>query len=208
MQEPSDHPPVSNGSRRPSKDTLNLIIAVSAVLISAASFVAAYMQSDAAYRQVEAETWPFLQLDNGNIDGRERMIYLRLENVGVGPAKIERFTLFLDGKPVKSLPHLMRQCCAPDEQGSEDALDKRRIDSTTDSPSPRILPSGGSVDLFMVPFEGNDQLLWQKLNKARHRLKAYGCYCSLLGDCYETDFETEPVEVAACYRNRETDYVG
>lgn len=199
----------SKRSRRPSKDTLNLIIAVSAVLISAASFVAAYMQSDAAYRQVKAETWPFLQLENGNIDddSNEQAVYLRIENVGVGPAKIENFVLTFKDREVHDLGDLLRACCLEEAKGAE--AKSMPISAVTNSVAPTILPAGGGdIKLFKVPYEGNDRALWHALNEVRRELRATSCYCSLLGDCYETDFASEPVEVDACTRRDKRGFTG
>lgn len=208
-------PPVSRGSRRPSKDTLNLIIASCAVLISAASFVAAYLQSDAAYRQVKAETWPYLQLESSNFDTttNSSVISLRLENAGVGPANVKSFTLYYDNQVVKTFWHFAQACCGAEGSDIRTTIGDY-VQQSPDAPivtasvSGTILPSGAGKNLFIVPRTNSNEALWSKLNSVRHKLTAKSCYCSLLGECYLTDFKTDPVEVHICPANKDPEYSG
>ncbi|WP_417462639.1 hypothetical protein [Kordiimonas sp.] len=198
-----------------SKDTLNLVVAVCAVLISAASFVATYLQSDAAYRQVKAETWPYLQLSSSNYDVQSdsKVISLNLENAGVGPAAVKSFTLFYDNQPVETVWHLMLACCA-DKGTDRMTFVQSYIDGSPDAPiitsgvSGQIMPSGNGASLFIVPRDASNADLWDVFDKARHKLRGKACYCSLLGECYQTDFRSDPVEVKVCPANPHKDYNG
>ena len=54
---------------------------------------------DANYRMVAASSWPYLQLESGNGDqDGQPTITLELQNAGVGPAKVETFELFWQGR--------------------------------------------------------------------------------------------------------------
>ncbi len=200
---------------RLSKDTLNLIIAACAVLISAASFVATYLQSDAAYRQVKAETWPYLQLSSSNYDmgSDSKVISLNLENAGVGPAAVKSFTLYYDKQPVETVWHLLLACCT-DEGTDRMTFVQAYIDGSPEAPiitsgaSGQIMPSGNGAGLFIMPRDASNAELWERLDKARHKLEGRACYCSLLEECYMTDFKSDPVEVKMCPANPHKNYNG
>ncbi|MEI8643908.1 hypothetical protein P4S60_16800 [Pseudoalteromonas sp. Hal040] len=49
-------------------ERLNLFLALCAIIISAASFYATYLQASAAERQVKAATWPWLEVMTGNFN--------------------------------------------------------------------------------------------------------------------------------------------
>lgn len=197
---------------RPSKDTLNLIVAVCAVLISAASFVATYVQSEAALQEVKAETWPFLQIDHGNVDPDTNAddIYYYLENAGVGPAYVKSFILRYEDKPVLSFPNFVRTCCLAEGEkiGATTAEGSVQVRGVTDTPSNLILPSGGQVAVFVVQSEKNSQEIWKRIDNARWKLKAKACYCSILEECFETNFVDDPIEVKVCRRDPELEYSG
>ena len=180
--------------KRPSKDHLNFVIAVSAVLISAASFIATYVQSEASLNQVKAETWPYLQVEHGNVnDDLAREIYYKLENVGVGPAKVKSFRIKMQDRYLRDTFHLV-------ELIFEDGLDLNCKNGCllTNTVSPKILPQGDVLTVFSM-FPDEDNLpLWYTLNTVRWRLQPEACYCSLLDECYETNFDTEPTPVDEC----------
>ncbi len=179
--------------KRPSKDNLNLVIAACAVFISAASFIATYVQSDAALNQVKAETWPYLQIDHGNTnEALEREVFYKLENVGVGPAKIKSFRLRIENKYLKNANDMVRVLY------SSEGLDCRVACIISDTIAPKILPQGGEVQAFFIPYNEESLGLWHTINTMRWSLKAEACYCSLLDDCFETDFKADPVEVDEC----------
>ncbi len=187
------------------KENVNLMVAICAVLISAASFYATYVQSDAAERQVKAETWPYLQIDNGNydLDTQEHKLYMRVENAGVGPAHLKQFQLYYKNQPVRNILRAALLCCADegdtvlDESGQ---VREKFNNFITGDVVPRIIPAGEHKLVFSLMQTEANRDLWSRLDRARFDLTATGCYCSLLDDCFETDFEAEPVPVKACRR--------
>lgn len=187
-----------------SLDSLNLIIAVSAVLISAASFIATYIQSEASLKQVKAETWPYLQIDSGNFNSerREQIITYKVENAGVGPADLKQFEIHYRGQVVSDVLDLIDKCCAAEQAEISGAS------LTTDSPSPSIIPAGDDQLAFSMHFTPETEKLWLALDKARWELEARGCYCSLLDECFETDFKSEPKPVNRCVRDEDKEFNG
>lgn len=166
------------------------------------------MQSEAAMRQVTAETWPFLQMDHGNVDGTSAMprIYLSLSNAGVGPARVRSFRIFHEGWEIREFDTFLYSCCAP-EGVSREAFVQQRVKEgvhTITDTVPPIIPDGASIDLFTFPYKkewSKDSIwpaVWKKMDDIRWELTAEACYCSLLGDCFRSNLADDPVEVKSC----------
>lgn len=195
------------------KDNVNLTVAVCAVLISAASFYATYVQSTVAETQVRAETWPYIQISTGNYDLEkdQRRLYLVVKNDGVGPARLVSFQLFYEKETVSSFSQFIAKCCLDEGETRRDTEGRMKPEYgsiITSSPSPSILPAGEKKTAFSSPFSEESQAFWDKLNKARHKLTGKACYCSLLDECFETELYGEPVPVKACKAQPDLDYRG
>jgi hypothetical protein len=168
---------------------LEIVLGVSAVLISVISLFVAIHQSQIADKMVQAETWPYLDFEASNIDDAGRdAVSLSLLNSGVGPAKIESIELTYEGTPIKSGRDLLLRCCLtkPAPYISATVLD-------------RVLPSKDSLLLFsskpgvLQP----DELA--KLNAARSKIQARVCYCSALDKCWMRDTtHRRAEEIASC----------
>lgn len=189
-----------------SSEKLNLIIALCAILISAASFYATYLQADAAERQVKAMTLPLVQFTSGNWDNelREHELTLTLKNAGVGPAIIKRIDYKYQGKSYASLPEFYRACCEVEaseyfnrikENIKENKVETEGIYITAPLIN-SILPGQEETPFLTFALAKENQKFWQKLNNERFHLTLKVCYCSLLGECYNTEKNgiVEPVE--------------
>jgi len=195
------------------KENINLIVAVCAVLISAASFYATYVQSTVAERQVRAETWPYIQISSGNYDmeKEQQRVYVVAENVGVGPAHLVSFQLFYNKESVANISQLIAKCCLGDDENRRDQDGRTKPEYgaiITTSPSPGILPAGELKTAFSLVATDKNQVFWEKLNKARFKLTGKACYCSLLDECFETKLYGEPVPVKACRAQPGLDFSG
>lgn len=189
-----------------SSEKLNLIIALCAILISAASFYATYLQADAAERQVKAMTLPLVQFTSGNWDNelRKQELTLTLKNAGVGPAIIKRIDYKYQGKSYASLPEFYRACCEVEaseyfnrikENIKENKVETEGIYITAPLIN-SILPGQEETPFLTFALAKENQKFWQKLNNERFHLTLKVCYCSLLGECYNTEKNgiVEPVE--------------
>ncbi len=94
-------------------ETLNLIIAICAILISGASFYATYLQAQSAERQVQAMTLPVIQFDHGNYDSDLDLgaISFTLKNAGVGPAIVDGIDLVYKEQRFDGVNAFFRACC-------------------------------------------------------------------------------------------------
>lgn len=181
------------------KDNINLMVAVCAVLISAASFYAAYVQSLAAERQVKAETWPFMQVSHGNFDVETNNLILnyRIVNAGVGPAYLKSLSLRYKNAAIEGFGDILAECCI--EEGETRASLRPFVNNViTGRPPPVILPPGDHILLFSWAQTPENKFLWQRIDAARWNITGEACYCSLLDECFQTDFVSDPSPVAMC----------
>ena len=188
-----------------SSETLNFIIAVSAIAISAASFYATYLQARAADQQVKAMTYPLLQLDHGNFDleTQSEKLYFSLLNSGVGPARVNEVRYAYNGRTYTSLHKFLQACCQLEYQNYIDQVSAKQIglDSimVTDQAKNTILSAGDEQNLMTMPKTSQNEELWNRINRAR--FEKFGvelCYCSLLDQCYELSANQLVTEVAQC----------
>jgi len=61
------------------------------------------------------------------------------------------------------------------------------------------LPAGQSQSVFFIKPDGVDSAAYRRLdNEARFKMEAEGCYCSVLDECWVTDFNSRPKSVKTC----------
>ena len=183
---------------------LNFIIGMCAMLISVASFYATYLQANSAEQQVKAMTYPLIQhqTNNYSIQTREEAISFVLSNNGVGPAIIRKVEYRFEGKIFRSVHEFISACCGDEFKAFNDiqGTDKSISDASIITASDRniILPANDSTQTFYLLKHESNILLWNALNKARRKLNATICYCSLLENCYESKRVGKVEEVQSC----------
>jgi hypothetical protein len=176
---------------------VELIVAAAAVLISVASFFLAWDQTRAMDAQVKAMTWPYLQMESGNFneDTNAAEVTLSVRNTGVGPTRVAWFTLTLEGQPIADFGALAVRCCL---DAGEDPNGLSKLPGVTSDPSPTLIPAGEERLVFRMPLDGTPEAFWKRLDAARWKLRAEACYCSILDECWVTDFDTGSRSVAQC----------
>ena len=132
----------------------------------------AYMQR----QQVRAAVWPILQFNSSNAPD----IHFTLANKGVGPASIQHVVVKVDDQPVRNWHEALNMLLGPGEHhGSESDMNGS------------VLAAGESM-IVLAPFDsggkpftsGRSDAEWDKMNKARERVRVEICYCSALGECW------------------------
>ena len=99
------HVPHSTGHR-----WVDMAVALSALFVSIVSLALAVHHGDAMDRLVAANSWPFLMYDTESIDPQgNRRISLKIENSGVGPARIQTFEVWWQGQPVSTASELLQR---------------------------------------------------------------------------------------------------
>ena len=172
---------------------LNLIIALCAIFISAASFYATYLQANAAERQVKAMTLPLIQFSTGNwdLEKNQRAIIFNLQNAGIGPAIIKTATFKYKEQRFSKPRDFLKACCeASYKRYTEVRSIKREKGILRDGKLvTRGLRNnmiiGQSTTNFLILSDGADtHVFLNKLETERNNLSLEVCYCSLLGECY------------------------
>jgi len=175
---------------------LDLAVPVSALLISVISLIIGIhhgrtMQemAQANSRLVQANSWPLLLYATGNAnDNGDPEITMKIENTGVGPAKLISLELFRGEQRLRTPRDLINA-----------------LDSTHPRPNlslgitlPTVLRAGTDMLILGMKREGNEAL-WDKLNEARFRFRFRACYCSVFDECWVSDLLTvSPQPIQQC----------
>lgn len=168
---------------------VDLIIALTAILLSVISLAVAIEHGRTQRDLVAASTWPFASTYIKRGANSEGDVQFGLVNSGVGPAKIESFEVYFKGKPVSSPLDLLRRCCNLPSQGKalEDAVNGWVFSITSNN---IVLRSGDEVAVMTVrPNPANGEMA-KKFSKAIGDLDFRACYCSVLDECWASDLSS------------------
>ncbi|WP_054016152.1 hypothetical protein [Pseudoalteromonas sp. R3] len=206
-----------------SRSKMNTVLALCAMLISAASFYATYMQAKAAQeqvaaaeRQLEAETWPWLQFNYSNFDleSERPRITIGILNSGTGPALIEWVEYHYRDQVYDSIIALFDACC--NISAYREALDNAQQDDNevnvlakfgwyiTSRAEHSLLADGASLPLFTMQKSNFNNRLWDKIDSMAEQVEVYTCYCSLLKQCYISTVDSHVSPVSDCTSGRQT----
>ena len=177
---------------------LDLTLAGSAIFISIVSVIISIHHGRtmeqlvaANEKQVKASTLPILRFSSGNMQDNQRIIHFDLRNGGTGPAVVESLRLKWNGQPVFGPGDLLEHCCG--------AAHNQHLSLYVDTASGQTLPAGHSQSVFSVALSGVPPDLWERLNTdARFKIEGEACYCSVLEECWITDFTKPPKDVKSC----------
>lgn len=159
------------------------LTALMAVLIGACALGVSLYTAFLQRSQVEAQTWPFLQLWHSNGD-----FSYSLSNRGVGPARIVDAKVWVDDTQVGNFDEAFKKLSG-----------RAPVDLKLSFFSRRVLAA--NEDVQMIQFK--DQADYDVFQANGKRLAFQICYCSVLNDCYLLDerarSEAEYImPVAAC----------
>jgi len=179
---------------------LDLTLALSAMFVSIVSLAVAVHHGNAMDRLVAANSWPFLMYDTDNMDPLgNRRISLKVENSGVGPARIQTFEVWWQGQPVATAPELLQRCCMTDSQAPIDQATARSLNLVIGQIASRVLRAGAAESFLSLELEEANAAIWHRLDSARLQLKMRACYCSVFDECWETDLvQTSARRVRSC----------
>lgn len=197
----------------PSSRVLELVIAVSVVIISLASLFVALYQGRVMEQTMQASVMPLIQAGTSNYDAEEEDWVLRLEvrNTGLGPARIDYLRLMQGDQPVASLGRWLAECCAPDGLSAEQRLahvqgvfNAGEVVLVTESFNGRYLAPQETAYAYQADrpdaeVQPRGYALWDALNSARFDVDIEICYCSVFDQCWRARFpEQSREEVAQC----------
>lgn len=184
--------------RKTGHNWLDLIIALTALLISGTSLVVAIVHSqtlermaDANARLVEANSWPFLSYDTSN----SQSVSMSIANDGIGPAKVETIEVRWAGRAQRNAIEFLKACCG---FVPKSAVVEYEIISG------RVVRAGQSVNILVLPRTASDTAAWDILNQRARispMLSVNVCYCSIFDQCWTKDivrFSLKAQEVGHC----------
>ena len=191
-------PEVHAHAHKSGHSLVDLMLALSALVLSMVSMAIAIQNHHAMKDLVMANSWPYLQHDSSNVGKNgEAVVLLGLANAGVGPALIEKFTVSYRRTPIKNTADLLRRCCAKDA-GDLQALQAHLI---TGGMNGRAVAARDSAYFLQMqkPDQGHLLDLWSALNSTRQHVSTGVCYRSVLGDRWiTTSDDFRPRQVDSC----------
>src|SRR5262252_8527344 len=177
------HVPHSTGHR-----WVDLALALSAFFVSIVSLGLAIQHGNAMDRLVAANSWPFLMYDTESLDPQgNRRISLKVENAGVGPARIQTFEVWWQGQPVSTAPELLQRCCMADSKAPIGPSEARSLDLFIGQIASRVMRAGDAEAFLTLALKDANADIWHRLDIARLQLKMRACYCSVFDECWEAD---------------------
>jgi hypothetical protein len=189
-------PEVHHHAHRTGHRWIDLAVPLSALAVSVISLAIGIhhghtMQkmADENARLVQANSWPLLQFVTGNAnDTGQPEITLKIENAGVGPAKLISLEMFQGDKRIRT-PRDLVEMLNPATTRPQLSLGVTL---------PIVLRADDSKLIMGMKREGQDAL-WDKLNTARFELRFRACYCSVFDECWVSDLATvSPQQVEHC----------
>ncbi|MBD8880942.1 hypothetical protein IHE49_10640 [Rhodanobacter sp. 7MK24] len=191
-------PEVHAHSHKSGHSLVDLMLALSALVLSVVSMIIAIENHHAMKQLVMANSWPYLRHESSNVGSSgDAVALLGLTNAGVGPALIEKFTVSYQGTPIKTTTDLLRHCCVKDA-GDVTAMKANMI---TGSMNGRAVAARESAYFLQMKRPGEGPMLdhWKALDDAREHVSAAVCYRSVLGDHWVTTSDDfRPRQVDSC----------
>jgi hypothetical protein len=161
-----------------------LIAEISSLFALAVSFLALGLgiwqarlmseQTRVMQQQARAGVWPYLSIGYALVaDGERRGYTWRIDNDGVGPARIESVTLTLDGKPLEHWKDVFRALYG-------DAP----VQATYSQIYGKVLPPSTNRETTIEAVHIADPGQAKTFFEAQSRLEMSICYCSVYDDCW------------------------
>lgn len=174
-------------ARKTGHGRLDLVLALSAIFISAVSLAVAIEHGKTERDLVAANSWPFVQEVLTNQHGPNRDVAFGIQNVGVGPAKIKSVQVFFRGQPVRSGVDLLERCCGLDVSKMNQQLPNNIYTSLADE---TVLRPGEENVVLAVYRKGSDPRIVQRFTSSLTSLSFKACFCSVLDQCWTADLRT------------------
>ena len=184
--------------RKTGRPNFDLIIAISAIVMSAISLIVAIENGISQHELVAASTWPFLRQILSNGFNEKGDLAIGFSNGGEGPAKIKTFEVFYNGAPVSSGLDLLRKCCGLNANDKEIAkqLPQGFVYSVADN---TVLRAGESNPVLQIHRMASAPDIPSRFSNALQDIRFRVCYCSILDECWTTDLKTtSPTSVNTC----------
>ncbi len=152
-------------------------LALSVLALASSAYQTRLMQAqtELMQKQSRASVWPYIQIgknEDSNHPGHESFTW-RVDNNGVGPAKIESVQVMLDGKPYRNWFELF-VALAPDQQ----------FHGQTSSLGGLVLPPNLNRETTIEMVKPDTPERAKVFIAAQERMTIEVCYCSVYDECW------------------------
>jgi len=174
-----------------SRPQLSNITSAVALAVSVFALAIGAWQTRLMQTQARASVWPYLSIGyTYSSDTDENAFIWRVDNNGVGPARVERVSLSLDGRPMKHWTDVLI------------ALGfKGKLHLSTSSISGEVIPPSLNRETAIDPIHINDRDVGAAFKNAVERFRMDICYCSVYDDCWIAHWQVSKVDpVESCDR--------
>jgi hypothetical protein len=180
---------------------IDLVLALAALLVSISSIIIALQNHRAMQRLVTANSWPYLELLEGNaLEDGTMQVHLDVKNAGIGPAMIEKFVVTYAGEPVTGPADLLNRCCGSDGRWRQATIGVNEV-------AERVLPAGEGIAFLKVPYRDSNLELFQKLDDERLKIGMSVCYASVFDEHWITTLgQANARSVKSCKQLEGPDY--
>jgi hypothetical protein len=180
----------------------DLAVAFSALFVSLCSLGIALHHGRTMQRLVEANSRPFIQITTSNspaaADGTSQSFTVLMSNPGAGAARVERFSILVDDKPVKDISEaLLRLAGLPDNTPQVSAV---LGPMTYSAVAPSYVKAGSEQTVLRWPRTASNASVWDKdVAAGSDRVRFETCYCSIFDECWiENSHTFRPSAVGSC----------
>jgi hypothetical protein len=143
----------------------DMLAALVAVFVGVCALGVSVYTARLQRQQIEAQTWPHLQLWRANAERR-----FNLSNRGIGPAQVRDMRVFVDGAEVESWGEAFAKVTGRSLECSRLSYVRRRV-------------LAANEDAAMLEFCNDAD--FAAFDAAAARVQREFCYCSVLGDCWQ-----------------------
>lgn len=174
-----------------------LVTAVAAVVITLEQTKVMREEAELERRNARISVMPSIWVGTHIGDSEEGGYFkVVLTNKGLGPAVVESFNVTYKGEPVGNWDELARRVAANVE--STKSFENDTLTSARSPVSPGLMLEAGGVAEPLRVYGRNEAEGLRVLLRGAQDLRIRLCYCSLYGDCFETQLFRRPLEVDAC----------
>lgn len=159
-------------------------MALGALVVSALAMVTSLFQTSIQRNQERAMVWPHVSASARYSGGGFAFV---AKNKGLGPALVHQVQLRVDGQGMADWNAVLTALLGPDHGYSWDQVSSNDLAGT-------ILGADESRVLFEIPWDERTRAVFgQGL-----RIEASICYCSFLGECWQSTAGLDHPRVDAC----------
>ena len=174
-----------------------LVTAVAAVVITLEQTKVMREEAELERRNARISVMPSVWVATHIGDTEEGAYYkVVLTNKGLGPAVLENFEVTYKGESVGNWDELARRMAANVE--STKSFENDTLASSRSPVSPGLMLEAGGVAEPLGVFQATEAEGLRVLLRSGQDVGIKLCYCSLYGDCFETQLFRRPLEVEAC----------